>query len=161
MTYARISYNLSTFEDFSQHTKISKPSDYNDELFEELLDYISEIDAQFLFVVSPYSESKEEREWYNYYEQLILENGYKYFNGNNYREEMDLLDVRTNYYDKFHLNVIGSEKYTSYLGNFIDKNYNLPDHRQDENYSHWNLEYEEFMVDIDILKDEVYEILSQ
>ncbi len=161
MTYSRISYNLSNFEDFSDHTKISKPSDYNDKLFEELLEYISDIDTQFLFLVSPYSESEEEREWYNYYEQRILENGHKYFNTNNHREEMDLIDVRSNYYDKFHLNVIGSEKYTTYLGNFLVENYDLPDRREDENFSHWNSEYEEFVVTIESLKEEVYEILSR
>lgn len=161
MTYSTIGDGLSDFEDFSQNTQISNPSDYNLELFEELLDYISAIDAEFLFVVAPYSETNEGREWYNYYEKRVLESGYLYFNGNNYREEMDIVDVRTNYYDKFHLNVIGSEKYTTFLGNFIAQNYDLPDRREDAKYSYWNFECEEFAKTKEVWKSEAYERLSQ
>ena len=37
-----------------------------------------------------------------------------------------------------HLNVYGAEKVTSYLGNYLEENYELEDHRNDPTYEAWN-----------------------
>lgn len=39
-----------------------------------------------------------------------------------------------------HLNLSGAEKVTLYLGQYLDKNYSLPDHRGEEMYASWDKE---------------------
>lgn len=43
-----------------------------------------------------------------------------------------------------HLNFSGAEKLTNYIGNFINTNYDLPDHRNEEAYSQWNEDFDKF-----------------
>lgn len=43
-----------------------------------------------------------------------------------------------------HLNHSGATKLTSYLGAYLNTNYDLPNHLSDESYNDWNIRYEEF-----------------
>ncbi|WP_044959044.1 hypothetical protein [Butyrivibrio sp. WCD2001] len=49
-----------------------------------------------------------------------------------------IIDVNTDMEDAGHLNVLGSRKVTSCLGDFIAQNCPLPDHREDSGYEKWN-----------------------
>jgi len=62
--------------------------------------------------------------------------GYEFLNLNDSYEEMGI-DFSTDFYNAYHVNVGGAEKYTSYLGKYISDNYDLPDHRDDMLYSEW------------------------
>ncbi len=44
-----------------------------------------------------------------------------------------------------HLNYNGAKKMTKYLGKYLIENYHLIDHRQDNAYNQWNLDYQSFM----------------
>ena len=44
-----------------------------------------------------------------------------------------------------HLNYNGAKKMTKYLGKYLIENYHLMDHRQDNAYNQWNLDYQSFM----------------
>lgn len=47
-----------------------------------------------------------------------------------------------------HLNVKGAQKFTAFVGKFINSNYDIPNHKNEENYQSWNEElvkYEEFL----------------
>lgn len=40
-----------------------------------------------------------------------------------------------------HLNASGAQKVTNFLGNYLRENYNISDHRNDDEYSRWNDDY--------------------
>ena len=44
-----------------------------------------------------------------------------------------------------HLNFSGATKMTNYMGRYLDQHYNLPDHRDNEEYNYWNDDYDMFM----------------
>ena len=59
---------------------------------------------------------------------------------------MDVVDYNTDCYDKdSHLNPSGARKVTDYLGQYIMENYNIPDQRQNEAYSFWYQDYDEYI----------------
>lgn len=83
-------------------------------------------------VVSPYDYySNLDREKYNEARQIAAEYGFPLIDYNEYYDQMEL-DFDTDFYDGGHLNVLGTRKYTSFLGQYIENNYNLPDRRLDE-----------------------------
>lgn len=44
-----------------------------------------------------------------------------------------------------HLNIAGAMKVTNYLGEYLDENYNLSDHRSEKEYDYWNSEYKKWI----------------
>ncbi|MEG2457319.1 MAG: hypothetical protein RSB41_00255 [Bacilli bacterium] len=55
-------------------------------------------------------------------------------------------DWNTDTYDKgTHLNIYGSDKVTSFLGEYLTKNYALVNHKFDKNYSDWNTQYKDYL----------------
>ncbi|MCI9448855.1 MAG: hypothetical protein HFE30_01200 [Clostridiales bacterium] len=56
----------------------------------------------------------------------------------NQNTELIGFDTATDYRDPYHCNAYGAMKVTSYLGNYFSENCNLPDRREDTNYSAWN-----------------------
>ena len=48
-------------------------------------------------------------------------------------------------YDATHLNPSGARKVTEYMGRFIKENYNIPDQRENEEYSFWKEDYNEYI----------------
>lgn len=47
-----------------------------------------------------------------------------------------------------HLNTSGAEKLSKYLGTYLAAHYPLADHRNDKNYSEWNKELEQYLINI-------------
>lgn len=65
------------------------------------------------------------------------ENGVAYYDFNLQADEMGI-DWNTDSKDGGnHLNASGAGKLTRYVGNLLDSEYDLPDHRQDEGYDSW------------------------
>lgn len=126
----------------------------------ELLEYIKTIDCEFLFVVSPYSMPKEDIEKFNYIEEKIENNGFKFLDVNEYYDEMQL-DFNTNFYDMNHVNIFGAEKYTNFLESYIKKNYNLPDRREDTNYDSWDKLLKNWHKQIDKTKDKINKMIEE
>ena len=53
-----------------------------------------------------------------------------------------------------HLNIYGAEKTTEFIGKYLNDNYNLPDRRNDEDYSIWYEDSEIFHRDVENAKKE-------
>ncbi len=66
----------------------------------------------------------------------------------NMLEVPGLIDINSDMEDPGHLNILGCQKVTAYLGNVLKANYELEDHRGDEAYSNWDSCYEEFCNEI-------------
>ena len=108
----------------------------------ELLDFCKEKDLNVLFVVSPYILGQEYYELYNTMDDIVTSYGFRFLNGNDYFEEMEL-DILQDFSDKGHVNVFGAEKYTDFLGRYIAENYDLPDNRAEGN-ANWDEASAEF-----------------
>lgn len=54
-----------------------------------------------------------------------------------------------------HLNVYGAEKVTSYLGNYLEENYELEDHRNDPMYEAWNQLAEQYKQNLARIKGKI------
>ncbi len=60
------------------------------------------------------------------------------------------IDWTQDTYDKGdHLNFSGAEKVTDFLGAYLDKRYDLPDHRGDKEYASWEKSVEKYLQKID------------
>lgn len=121
----------------------------------ELLDYLNENDINALFVVCPYYISAEEYSVYNSIGDIVQNYGYNYLNMNDYYAEMGI-DFSEDFYNINHVNTLGAEKYTKFLGDYIKENYDLPDHRNQKNFLEWQELAGQFDIDtqnnIDIVK---------
>lgn len=104
---------------------------------DKILAYCDEKKLNVLFVVCPYSITKEHYAIYNTVADQVTEHGYNYINANDYYEEMGI-DFAKDFYNVSHVNAYGAEKYTAFLEEYIVNYYNLPDHRNDIGYSDWN-----------------------
>lgn len=109
----------------------------------ELMTYLNENNKKALFVVTPYEELEEHRAQYNYLKEIIIENGFDYFNANEHITEIGI-DVKRDFYDPAHMNIFGAEKYTKYLSEYISKKYDLEDRRNNPKYSYWNDDLKEW-----------------
>ncbi|MBQ8596589.1 MAG: SGNH/GDSL hydrolase family protein [Lachnospiraceae bacterium] len=110
----------------------------------ELLDYLKEQEQQALFIVSPYRIEPEEQMMFNYMKPIIASYGYEFVNMNEYYEEIGI-DFTTDYYDfGGHVNTLGAEKCTAYLGKLLEQ-FDLPDKRGLEGYESWEESYEYYL----------------
>ena len=71
-------------------------------------------------------------------QQYADEKGIAYLDLNEKVEELGLNWTEDTQDKGDHLNVYGAEKVTSYLGNYLEENYELEDHRNDPTYEAWN-----------------------
>lgn len=55
-----------------------------------------------------------------------------------------VLDYSIDFMDEGHLNFIGAEKATEYMGNWLKEHYDLPDHRGETEYAEWEEDYKEY-----------------
>lgn len=54
------------------------------------------------------------------------------------------IDYETDFSDVSHVNILGADKYTSFLANYISEKYDLPNHRGDEAFSSWDAAWSSF-----------------
>lgn len=123
----------------------------------ELLEYLKKNDLEALFIVSPKVMDKESQMMYNYMELIVKEFNYNFVNLNNYYKELDL-DFETDFYDGgAHTNVLGAEKCTAFLGNYLKEHYTIIDRRGDQNYKTWDTSYELWQEKITASKEKLDE----
>ena len=91
-----------------------------------------------LFVVSPYpGDNKIHESYYKEVDKIAREQDIPFINFNHLYSELDL-DFSNNYADAGHLNYRGSEKMTRYLGTYLKRHYDLPDHRGEADYASYD-----------------------
>lgn len=107
----------------------------------DMIDFLSESNINFAFYISPlcyYEKLVVENEYpqkLNYAKKIIEDKGYKCYD---FRTKEDIenmgLDFSTDFGDNLHMNINGALKFTDYFSKFLCENYDLPDHRGDEEY---------------------------
>ncbi len=70
----------------------------------------------------------------------------------NMLEVPGIIDINADMADPGHLNALGAKKVTAYLGNYLNSNFDLADHRGDQNYQVWQDYANEYRA---IINDEV------
>lgn len=108
----------------------------------QLLFYLKENGHQALFIVSPYNETIEEQQMFNYINGLIEKAGYDFINMNDYYDEIGIV-FEEDYADYgSHTNAVGAEKCTDFLEDYLLRNYQFEDKRGDGRYESWNRAYD-------------------
>ena len=139
-------------EDVSHITEKQPLSEEMDFLLMDLLEYCREKEQKVLFIVHAYQISQEDQKKYNYMEEKISAYGFDYLNTNDYVKEMGL-DFSTDFYNRDHVNLLGADKYTDFLGEYLTRRYVLPDRRQDTAYSQWSQDYREWNREMDEIRE--------
>ena len=101
----------------------------------DLLDYLDSAKLNCLFVVSPYAEKMEHKAIFNYVQEIIENRGYRFLDANEYTDDMNL-DFSCDFYNETHVNIYGAEKYTDFLNDYLERNYAIPNHKNEPEYSY-------------------------
>ena len=128
--------------------------------YEDILRYCKENDINLLVVASPYKVKKNDIRQYNTMADIAEEYGFPFLDGNRYYEEMNL-DFATDFYDSGHVNVLGAQKYTDFLGKYIKENYEIADRREDTSYTKWNEIYADYKVDVEKAIEQTGRIIEE
>lgn len=128
--------------DYSNITEVDVLPDNREENLYDLLEYLKKENIQAVFVVSPYATLDEARmKRYNYLAPIIESYGYDYINFNNMMKELNI-DCECDFYDGgAHMNALGAQKVTKYLGDYFANQYNLEDKRGNVQYKSWDEAY--------------------
>lgn len=98
---------------------------------------------EVLLFNAPAVEEHESLPRCNAVNDIAKEYGINYIDLNMRYEEINF-DPSTDYRDPWHCNAKGAMKVTTFLGNFIKSNYELPDRRTDGSYDFWNEQLKEY-----------------
>ena len=121
---------------------------------EELLDYCDKENVNILFVTVPRSENNEKRVGrLNAVTELIESRGYPTLNLLDSYDELGI-DLATDYYDKVHLNIHGSIKYTHYLSEYLVENYGFKNKKEDTAHVSWQESWDKYQ---EMIKPYVFE----
>jgi hypothetical protein len=94
-----------------------------------------------LLTYLPFPATESEQMGANYVRDLADEYDVNYINF----LDLDLIDYQTDLYDEnSHLNPSGARKVTDYLGKYLLEHYDITDQRNNEAYSGWHTDYEEY-----------------
>lgn len=119
------------------------PKEQEERLY-ELLDFLKEQQQQALFIVSPFRENADLQKMFNYMKEIIESYGYEFVNMNEHYEEIGI-NFETDYYDfGGHVNALGAEKCTDYLGKLL-AGYQMEDKRGQEKYASWDRAYQNYL----------------
>lgn len=124
-----------------------------------LLDYCKEQELEVLFVVCPYYIYEDEQEIYNAAADIIASYGYEFLNANEHYSDMQL-DFATDIKNVNHVNCLGAEKYTLFLGDYIKKSYEIENHKGDSSYAKWDEDSVLFRQELDKQKELVYQTIE-
>lgn len=98
--------------------------EHYEEVFLDIVQLAEENGTEVLLLIAPYNVEKEELGRYKYMHRLAEENGVNVLDLN---LEFDATGISndTDFYDSGHLNVYGAEKASSYMIDYIKRNYEI------------------------------------
>lgn len=130
------------YEDVTGETGIGQMQDKQYAVLLDLLAYLEETGIDALFLLSPYQMDREAKQIYNFMIPIIEEAGYPVLDLNDHIKEIGI-DCKTDFYDYgSHVNALGQEKCTAYLGQYLKEHYELPDRRGQKEYGSWDSAWE-------------------
>lgn len=149
--YLLTDYNIEVVKektDIWNDTKLDLPEE-NEKTLTSLMNYINENNLNVLFVIPSREFEPKHKGRLNTITTILQENNFKVINFNKLDDFK--INYETDLYQQNHLNVYGATKYTLYFAKYLHENYELKNHKGDENYSTWQSEYERFKIDFNKL----------
>lgn len=111
---------------------------------EKLLVAAGRTDAEIVFFCAPvYFKDPIELRRKNYLKEYIETEGFTFADFSGDIDEIGL-DYRTDFWGVNHFDALGAEKVTMHLCDYITSNHDIPDRRNDEQYSKWHSDYEDW-----------------
>ena len=106
------------------------------------IEYCQQNNIEILLVYNPYPATDDNIAISKYTQDIANEYNVNYINF----LSMDTVNYNTDCYDaNSHLNPSGARKVTDYIGRYIMENYDIPDQRENEAYSFWYEDYNEYI----------------
>lgn len=107
---------------------------------------IEQNNLNVLFTFTPYviSRSSYDPEIRYAIGQYIMENGYHFYDMRNKFEEIGL-ETDSDFYDELHVNILGSEKYSQHIMNYIEDNFEISKNHSQETTNLWNSHLEQWI----------------
>lgn len=122
----------------------------NKAIIDEFISISNEYGIPVLFFVTPCSQSLNEVAIYNGIEKYVNDYDNIFFCNCN-KEVLDLLSSQSDFTDFTHLNRSGSDKFSSWLCDYINSRFDLKDHRGDDGYDLWNSDAIHYYIHDDII----------
>lgn len=122
--------------DISMVTELQPPNEKMADYMIKIIDLAKEEGIPLVLVCAPYAINAEQQKIFNCFYQYAEENSVPYIDFNKCYNAVGI-DFKQDFFDWSHLNEKGNEKYTKYLGYYLDSTYQLPDHRGDSKYLTW------------------------
>lgn len=124
--------------DVKQVDEISPLYGKTEEYYRKILDLAREENIPVLVTIAPYFlvDEKSER-LFNRVGEIAGEYGDLFLDGNKLVDEIGVDYQVDNADDVGHLNYLGNQKYTKYLGTYIKEHYTVSDRRADAAYESW------------------------
>ena len=101
-----------------------------------------EEDLEVLFVISPFRITKDEQKKVNYMKRIVEEQGVRFLDCNRCVDDIGI-DYDMDFYNRNHVNSIGAEKFSRYLGEYILENYDIDAAHSPEVTASWDKAAEE------------------
>lgn len=115
------------------------------ELTEKVEKYLRKIcelclerETKLVFIKTPFVTDIEYTMKFNKAFEIAKEYGVSYIDFNYYYDEMGL-DFSTDMADESHLNYKGNVKFSRYLGDYLKRNYDIPDRRGEEGFESYDI----------------------
>ena len=135
----------------------------SEKCYRELLAYCSDNEIPLLITANPNISTEELEKEINTCKDIAAEYGIPFLNINTSEcwKKMKL-DPETDFYNGNHLNVLGAEKFTGFLADYLAQNYTLPDHRDAPKYDSWQHMYEEnYLPTIEPLQEQTRNTIAE
>lgn len=117
-------------------------------------------DLCVLFVVSPYVVSAGDEMMFRSMADLIEEYGFDYLDTNLYYEEMEL-NFSKDFYNDYHVNPYGAEKFTCFLSKYLADHYHIKDRRWEKGLEKWEQEVQACLDYEKVVKSTVDSLILQ
>lgn len=123
----------------------AETSQYAWAYYQKVIDLCRENDIALVAINCPRSTTKEMLHRYVTTQLVCGENGIPFYNFNlpEYWEELGF-DPAADFYDTAHMNLSGSIKLSAALGEILQQEFDLPDHRGDGAYASWDADWDAF-----------------
>ncbi len=127
-----------------ESTEEEKIPDSSIEYLRQIVELCENNGAKLLLFSSP-SPDNYSYERYNSLKRFTTDTKIDYLDLNHYIPEIGINWNQDSLDKGDHLNLSGAEKVTKYMTSYLKVQYDLPDHRNDNNYKEWNTELEQYL----------------
>lgn len=119
-TFIKNNYNMCSNKNMIENALDKSYLATNKKFFLKMISLCQKKDIRLIFVKTPIFDEKDFADNINYWEKQITGKGIEFIDFNNYKKEIGL--VNTDFYDFYHLNSSGSQKFNKFFINYMFKN---------------------------------------